>query len=111
MILKVKSNKQEAGLFLNLKKTKIMSTTNLQGFKLGDQELEVVSSFTFLGSTIEENGDCRADIAKRLALGRSAVIGLDKIWRANDVRMETKGRLMEALVFPVLYGAESWTTR
>jgi hypothetical protein len=79
MILKVKSNKQEAGLFLNLKKTKIMSTTNLQGFKLGDQELEVVSSFTFLGSTIEENGDCRADIAKRLALGRSAVIGLDKM--------------------------------
>jgi hypothetical protein len=89
-----------------------MSTTNLQRFKLGNEELEVVSSFSFLGSTIQENGDCKEDIGKRLALGRAAVVGLDKIWKGKDVRVETKVRLMEALVFPVaMYGAESWTTR
>jgi len=112
LIGKVKSSSEEAGLFLNVKKTKIMSTTNLQRFKLGNEELEVVSSFSFLGSTIQENGDCKEDIVKRLALGRAAVVGLDKIWKGKDVRVETKVRLMEALVFPVaMYGAESWTTR
>ena len=93
-----------------------MSTTKLQGFILDNEELEVVSRFTFLGSTIEEDGDCREDINKRLSMGRAAVIGLDngldKIWKEKDVKTETKVRLMEALVFPVaMYGAESWTTR
>ena len=67
-----------------------MSTTNLQKFKLGNEELEVVSSFNFLGSMITENGDCKEDIRKILALSRAAVVGLDKIWKGNDVRMETK---------------------
>jgi hypothetical protein len=112
LIRKVKTSSEEAGLFLNIKKTKIMSTTKLQGFKLDNEELEVVSRFPFLGSTIKEDGDCREDINKRLALGRAAVIGLDKIWKGKDVKTETKVRLMEALVFPVaMYGAESWTTR
>ena len=49
---------------------------------------------------------------KKLALGIAAVVGLDKIWKENDVRMETKVRLMEALVFPVAtYEAETWTLR
>ena len=45
-------------------------------------------------------------------MGRAAVAGLDKIWKGNDVRMETKVSLMEALVFPVAtYGAETWTLK
>ena len=57
---------------------------------------------------ITENGDCKEDIRKRLSLGRAAMVGLDKIWKGNDVRMETKVRLMEALVFPVATcGAET----
>ena len=49
---------------------------------------------------------------KKLALGIAAVVGLDKIWKENDVRMETKVRLMEALVFLLAtHGAETWTLR
>ena len=105
--MNVKSSSDEAGLILNIKKTKIRSTTNLQIFNLSNEKMEVVSSCNFL-----ENGDCKEYIRKRLALGRAAVILLDKIWIGNDVRMETKVRLMEALVFPVAtYGAETWTLR
>jgi len=112
LILKVKNSSEEAGLFLNVKKTKIMTTAGLQRFNLGNEELEVVSSFNFLGSIITEDGDCKENIKKRLALGRAAVVGLDKIWRGKDVRMETKIRLVEAQVFPVAtYGAEIWTIR
>jgi hypothetical protein len=108
LLQKVKNSSEKAGLFLNLKKTKIMSTTKLQSFKMGNEELEVVSSFTFLGSMIEENGDCKADIKRRLTLDREAALGLDKIWKGKDVSKETKARLMEALVFPVaMYGAET----
>ena len=48
----------------------------------------------------------KEDQRKTLALGGAAVIELDKTWIGNDMRMETKVRLMEALVFPVaIYGS------
>jgi len=53
-----------------------MSITNLQRFNFGNEELEVVSSLTFLTA---ENGDCKEDIRKRLAMGIAAVVELDKI--------------------------------
>ena len=52
---------------------------------------------------LTENGDCKEYVEKRLALGRAGVVGLDKIRKGNDVRMETKIRLMEALVFQWQY--------
>ena len=59
-----------------------------------------------------ENGDCKEDLRKRLALGKAAVLGLDKKWKGNNVRMETQGRLIEALIFPVAtYGAQTWKLR
>ena len=57
-------------------KTKIISATNLQRFNLGNGELEVVSSFIFLGFMITENGDCKENIRKRLTSGRAASSGL-----------------------------------
>ena len=79
---------------------------------MGNEKLKVVSSFNFLGSVIAENGHCKEDIRKRLALGRAAVVGSDKIFEENDVRMETKVRLVEALVFPgATYGVQTWTKR
>ena len=55
---------------------------------------------------------CKGEILKRLALGRAAMTGLNKIWKDKDIIMTTKCRIVNALVFPVvLYGCESWTIR
>ena len=112
LLTNVQTHSEKAGLYLNTKKTKIMSTAKIDSFAINGVELEVVRSFVFLGSTIEEDGDCKEEIKRRLALGRASMGGLEKIWKDKNITMQSKIRLVNALVFPVaLYGCESWTLR
>ena len=99
---KVKAVSEKFGLFLNLKKTKVMTTGVVDKFVVGNDSLEVVDSFIFLGTEIDKTGTCSKEIKRRLALGRVALKKLDKIWKSNDVSMGTKRRLVQALMFPVV---------
>ena len=37
---------------------------------------------------------------------------LDSIFKSRDITLPTKGRLVKAMVFPVvMYGCESWTVK
>jgi len=60
----------KAGLELNLKKTKVMSTTHMQALSMDDESLEAVENFLFLGAMIDADGGCRMDIIRRLTLGK-----------------------------------------
>ena len=62
LVTSVKEKSAQAGLYLNLKKTK-----------------EIVQDFVFLGAKIEDSGSCKGEILRRLALGRAAMTGLNKI--------------------------------
>ena len=74
--------------------------------------IEVVECFPFLGAMVKDDGSCEAEVRRRLAMGRAAMVGLMKIWKDRGVTTKTKIRLVKALVFPVAtYGAESWTMR
>ena len=66
----------------------------------------------FLGSKITADGDCSHGIKRRLLLGRKATTNLDSILKSRDITLQTKVRLVKAMVFPaVMYGCESWTTK
>ncbi|CAI9717449.1 Hypothetical predicted protein [Octopus vulgaris] len=57
LALLVKKESEKFGLYLNVKKTKIMSTaatTNIS-IKIDNEEIEVVDDFIFLGSKINRN--------------------------------------------------------
>ena len=71
--------------------------------------LEQVSSFVYLGATFKEDGICPPEIRKRLAMGRSVMQSLSKIWKSKQVTGYTKVRLVTALVWSVAtYGSEGW---
>ena len=66
----------------------------------------------FLGSKITADGDCSHEIKRRLLLGRKVVTKLDSILKSRDITLTTNGRLVKAMVFPVvMYGCESWTVK
>ena len=66
----------------------------------------------FLGSKITADGDCTYEIKRHLLLGRKAVTNLESILKSRDITLQTKVRLVKAMVFPaVMYGCESWTTK
>ena len=97
---------------LNLKKTKVMSNEEIEDFELDGEKVEIVRDVVFLGANIEDSGSCKGGILRRLALGRAAMTGLNKIWKDKYITITTNCRIVNTLVFPVvLYGCESWTIR
>jgi exonuclease III len=112
MLRRTKEASEKGGLSLNLLKTKVMTSASISKFEVDGVNIEIVKNFIFLGSNIREDGDCRDEIVRRLALGRSALTGMNRIWKDKDVKTRTKRKLVETLVFPiVMYGSESWTMR
>ena len=90
LMRRLKKESEQAGLYFNIKKTKIMTTAEWDRFELDGEEIEVTKSFTFLGSIIEKEGKCELEIRRRVAIGKAAMIGLEKIWRDKHVSIDTK---------------------
>lgn len=114
LITKIKTESEKMGLYLNIKKTKIMATTSSGKIKIkiDDEEIECVQDFVFLGSKIDLNGESSCEIKRRIALGRTALISMGNIWKNKDIGIATKRRLIQAIVFPItMYGCESWTVK
>ena len=71
-----------------------------------------MTDFLFLGSKITVDGDCSHEIRTHLLLGRKAMTNLDSVLKSRDITLLTKGRIVKAVVFPVvLCNCESWTIK
>src|ERR1043165_7136408 len=100
-----------SGLWDGIKigKKKNMLTEEEDSFEVDGEELEIVTSFTFLGLVIEREGKCDLDIKRKVALGKTAMNGMEKIWKDKNVNIETKKKLFRALIIPIItYGSELW---
>ena len=59
-------------------------------YMIDGEEIEVVSSFTFLRSEVEKEGRCDKEIKRRVAIGKATMIGLEKLWQDKHVSIDTK---------------------
>src|SRR6218665_3517084 len=90
LIRRLKTESEKAGLYFNIKKTKIMTTANWDSFETDGEEIEVVTSFTFLGSEVEKDRRCDKEIKRRVVIGKATMIGLEKLWQDKHVSIDTK---------------------
>ena len=112
LVERVRRASEKAGLYLNVGKTKVMTTGDIGEVTVDGKDIEVVTKFVFLGALITKDGLCVKEVRRRIAMGKAAMGGLTSIWKDRGVTMETKVKLVKVLVFPiVLYGAETWTMR
>ena len=109
--MKVKEESEKVGLKLNIQKTKIMALGPITSWEIDGETVETVSDFIFLGSKITADGDCSHEIKSRLLLGRKVMANLDRVLKSRDITLPTKVHLVKAMVFPVMYGCESWTVK
>ena len=108
LLMKVKDESGKVGLKLNIQKTKIMASSPITSWEIDGETVETVADFIFLGSKITADGDCSPEIKRLLLLGRKVMTNLDSILKSRDITLSTKGRLVKAMVFPVvMYGCES----
>ena len=77
LLMRVKEESENAGLKLNIQKTKIMASGPITSGQINLEKVEAMTSFIFLGSKITADGDCRLEIKRRLLLGRKAMANLD----------------------------------
>ncbi|KAK3770067.1 hypothetical protein RRG08_043223 [Elysia crispata] len=75
---------------------------------LEDVALEEVESFTYLGSIVDKKGGTDADVRVRIGKARAAFKQLKNVWKASKLTKNTKLRLFNTTVKPVLlYGSET----
>ena len=97
---------------VGLKLRKLRSWHPVPSWQIGEEAVETVADFVFLGSKITADGNCSHEIKRRLLLGRKVMTNLDSILKSRDIALPTKVRLVKATVFPVvMYGCESWTVK
>jgi len=102
---------RRAGLAINVKKTKVLkiNTNKKEPFMLGDESIEDVESFVYLGSKVTKDGGTTQDVAQRIQKANGAFVQLYPVWRNNKISTRTKLRIFRSNVKAVLlYGSETW---
>ena len=69
--MKVKEESENAGLKLNIQKTKIMASRPITTWQIEGEKVETVTDFIFLGSKITADGDWNHEIKIRFPLKES----------------------------------------
>ena len=82
--MKVKEEREKAGLKLNIQKTKIMASGLITSWQIDGETVETVSDFiSGGGSKITADGDCSHEIKRRLLLGRKVMTNLGSVKKAE----------------------------
>ena len=61
---------ENAGLKLNIQKTKMMASGPITSWQIDGETMETVRDFILGGSRITADGECSHEIKRRLLLGR-----------------------------------------
>ena len=102
--MKVKKESENAGLKLNIQKTK-MASGSITLWQIDGESMETVTDFILLGSKITSDDDCSYEIKRCLLLERRAMTKLDSISKGKDITLPTMVHVVKAMVFPVvMYG-------
>ena len=110
--MKVTEENDKAVLKYNIQKTKILQSSPITSWQIDGETMEIVSDFTFGGSSLTAAGDCSHKIKRRLLLVSKVMTNLDSILKSRDITLPTKVHLVKAMVFPVImYECESWTVK
>ena len=114
LLMKLKQENEKGGLKLNLQKTKMMASSPIISWQIGEN-LEAVTDFIFFISTITVDSDCRHEIKSQLLFERKSVTNLNSILKNHGcyfVRINQNVPVVKAMVFPVvMYGCESCPIR
>jgi hypothetical protein len=110
---KLTDTSAQVGLDIHELKTQILkiNSTSTDPVTLKGNNLDEVSSFTYLGSVINQQGGTDEDVKSRIGKARAAFTTLKNIWKSQQISTKTKIRLFNSNVKSVLlYGSESWRT-
>ena len=73
LVERVRRASEKAGLYLNVRKAKVMTTGDIGEVTVDGKDIEVVMKFVFLGALITKDGLCEKEVRRRIAMGKAAM--------------------------------------
>ena len=108
LLKKVREENEKVGLYLNIQKTKIVTSNPITSWQIDGETLETVRDFILGGSKNTTDGDCSHEIKRHLLLGRKAMTKLDSILKSKGITLPRNVCIVEAMLFLVaMYKCES----
>ena len=112
LLMRVKEKSKKAGLKLNIQKMKIMASSPITAWQIDGETMGNSDRVYFLGLQTKSLWMVTAAMKlRRLLLGKKAMTNLHSILKNKDVTLPTKVYTGKGMVFPVMYGCESWTIK
>ena len=88
----------QAGLKLNIQKTKSMVYCPITLRQIEGENLEAVLDFIFLGSKITADCDCCHEIKRHLSIPRKTMINLYSTLKGKDITLLTTAHIVKDMV-------------
>ena len=114
MLSKFADTCENMDLKVNARKTKVV-VFNKQGenencqLMLGNEEIEQVNEFVYLGRMFTNDGKMDMEIERRVNAGRKVIGSMWAVNQSEQLSMEAKKAVYNSVVVPtVLYGSETW---
>jgi hypothetical protein len=107
----LESESAKVGLVINIKKTEEIrvNARNNRPLHIGNETINRVDHFTYLGSNISADGGALKDVNMRIHKARGAFAKLSNVWKSTSITKHLKMKIFNACVKSVLlYGCETW---
>lgn len=114
MLNELDASLKQFSLKINANKTKTMfickaSINPESDIKIGNNKIQQVKTFTYLGSIVNTNNDSSRDINQRIILAKKAFQNKYNLLTNKHITTETKKKFIKTLIWSVLlYGCETW---
>ena len=82
--------------------------TSKTAIQIGEDIIENVEHFEYLGASFYGDGRSKNEIRRRLAIAKQKLNNMKRLWKGQSI--QTKIRVLQSCIFPVaIYGCEAWT--
>ena len=101
----------QIGLKISQTKSEVMTlnVTNPTSIHVDGKDIPITETFTYLGSTVRNDGGAGNDIKNRLNKARNIFCSFNNIWKSSQYSKKTKLKLYSSCVLSTLsYGSECW---
>ena len=99
-LMKVKAEREKAGLKLNIQKTKIMRSGPITSWQIDGGKNGNSDRLYLLGlQNLTVDVDCSHEIRRLLLPGRKTMTNLDNILKSRNITLLTKVPIVKAIVF------------
>ena len=108
LLTKEKEESDNAGLYLNVKKTKIRTTEEIYNFNTDNENIKIIKYSPCLSSVIHSKGDHSRDINRRLRFRKAAMAEIENTTKNKNMSLETKDETINTRLLPIYGQMQKW---